>query len=198
MTLNRFEVSMAQYVTEILKEISDDPSLLNTKHKDNLPIRYLLQYAFDKRGKFLLPEGEPPYKKDAAPIGMSQSNFYQQIKKLYVFTRPDLKSVRREQLFIQLLEGLHPTEAEVMIAVKDQNITSLYPGITVDVMLEAGLVEPQYSFRSESISNEKGGKHIMVTLSDTAGAKESFGDKATANEAPKKRGRPPGKKNTPK
>lgn len=37
-----------------------------------------------------------------------------------------LPNIRRETMFINLLEGLHPKEAEIMILVKDKRLTSRY------------------------------------------------------------------------
>lgn len=194
---------MTPYITEMLKEISDNPELLSTKYKDSYPIKVLLQYAYDTRFKMQLPEGEPPYIKDASPLGMSPANFYQQVKKLYVFGRKDLQPVRREQLFIQLLEGLHPSEANVLIHVKDQKIDTLYPGITVDVVIKAGIVEEQHAFRSSTVQNPTGGRTLVVNLSDTAVTKEQFGappppieaHAPVVQEVPVKRGRGRPRKN---
>lgn len=163
---------MTPYITEILDEINKDPSLLKTKYSDHYAIKTILQYAFDKRGKMLLPEGEPPYKKDDAPIGMSPANFYQQVKKFYIFTRTDLSPVRREQLFIQLLEGLHPSESTICIAIKDQNITSLYPNITADLVVAAGLVEEANIFRKPLVPGQEvaKGKELLVNIQDTTNA----------------------------
>ena len=193
---------MTPFITEILQEINDNPDTLLTKYKDNYAIKTLLQYAFDKNLKLILPEGEPPYKKDDAPLGMSPANFYQQVKKLYVFTRADLSAVRREQLFIQLLEGLHPSEAEVCILIKDQAITSKYPGITADLVVKAGVVKDENVFRQSSVSEKTTkGRKLVVNLSDSAATKETFGKPpVTPNEVtesvqevkvPKKRGRKP-------
>ncbi|MHB8123940.1 MAG: DUF6433 family protein [Desulfuromonadaceae bacterium] len=189
---------MTPYITETLKAISDSPDLLLTKHKENFAVNTILQYAFDVNLKFALPEGEPPFKPDSAPLGMSPANFYQQVKKFYIFTRKDLSDVRREQLFIQLLEGLHPDEAKVCIAIKDQNLTALYPGITATVVEAAGLVRKESLFRAEEVAPvveakppKTKGKELVVSLSDTAVTKESFGaPKDEPVEAPKKRGRP--------
>ena len=185
---------MTPYITEVLAEINENPELLTTKYKDNYAIKAVLQYGFDKTLKLLLPEGSPPYKADSAPLGMSPANFYQQVKKLYVFTRADLNPVRREQLFIQLLEGLHPTEAEVCINIKDQNLTTKYPNITADLVVKAGVVQESNVFRESNA--EPAGRNIVVNLSDAAATKESFGKPAAPEQvaktdapAPVKKGR---------
>jgi len=130
---------MTKYISEMLKEINDDPKII-ASYKDSVALKLLFGFAFRPEGKFLLPEGDPPFKPDAAPLGMSPGNLLMELKKLYVFTRADLKQVRREQLFIQLLESIHPDEAKIVLAVKDQNLTKLYKKITHKLVYENGFV----------------------------------------------------------
>lgn len=131
---------MSKFITEILAEVNADPATL-VKYRENNALRFLFQYAFIPEKKFDLPEGAPPYKKDAAPIGMSPANFAQETRRLYIFTKErELQKLRRESLFVQLLEALHPSEAEVLIAVKDQTLDQLYPNITIDAVADAGFI----------------------------------------------------------
>lgn len=130
---------MQKYITEILEEINEDPAKLE-KYKGDSSLTVIFTYAFLKDKKFLLPEGEPPFKKDAAPIGMTPTNLRQELRRFYIFQRADLSDLRREQLFIGLLEGLHPKEAELMIAIKDQTLHKLYKKITHKRVADAGFV----------------------------------------------------------
>ena len=60
-------------------------------------------------------------------------------KKFYNFCKggnPSLSSLRRETMFINILEGLHPLEAEIVTLVKDKNLESKYK-ISKDVVSEA-------------------------------------------------------------
>jgi hypothetical protein len=169
---------MTPYITEILAKINSNPSLIKTEYNKNFAICTLMQYAFDKNLKFKLPEGDPPFKPDEAPLGMSPSNFYQQVKKLYIFTRTDISNVRREQLFIQFLEGLHPSEAKVCIAIKDQDLTALYPNITGDIVADAGLVKTEDIFRRpQEKTQATGGRNLVLDLSDETTTKDLFGGK---------------------
>lgn len=144
-----------KYLTEILEEINKDTSTID-KYKENNAVRMLFQYAFLPEKKFELPEGEPPYKKDAAPIGMSPANFTQEMKKLYVFTKErPLNKVRREQLFVQLLENVHPTEASVLIAIKDQCLTKLYKNITVDLLADRGFISQELKLKNGVPASKK-------------------------------------------
>lgn len=134
---------MAKYITEVLREINDDVSLFQTTYKkvgNGGPLGRLFYHAFTSQGKFLLPEGEPPYKPDSAPIGMSPVRFIGEINKLVNFCRPDLKQMKRDVMFVQLCEAIHPDEVKILIAVKDQKLTELYPNITRKVVAAAGFI----------------------------------------------------------
>jgi hypothetical protein len=130
---------MAKYITEILDEINSDPKKIE-QYKSNAALRFIFEHSFLPEKKFELPEGDPPYKKDAAPLGMTPANLYQEVRKLYVFCRKDLTAIRRESLFVQLLENLHPTEAELVLAIKDQKLTKKYPKITHKLVADAGFI----------------------------------------------------------
>lgn len=130
-----------KYITEVLEEINSDPKVIE-QYKTDMALKILLEYAFIPENKMDLPPGEPPYKPDAAPIGMSPANLRMEMKKLYVFKRQDLKPIKREQLFIDLLENVHPEEAKLLLAVKDQKLSKLYKKITRKVVEGAGLIPP--------------------------------------------------------
>lgn len=130
---------MQSFIPELLKEINDDISKL-ANYKDDAALKILFCAAFMPENKIILPDGVPPYKEDSAPLGMSPAILKQELRKLYVFCRKDLKPVKREDLFIQLLENIHPSEAKILIALKDQNLTTLYPKITHKVVFENGFI----------------------------------------------------------
>ena len=130
---------MARFIPEMLTEINDDPKTLE-KWKDSAALKILFKHAFEKEHKFVLPEGDPPYTEDAAPIGMSPANFTQEMRRLYIFCRADLQPIKREALFIGLLESIHPSEAKIVLAVKDQKLNKLYPKITAKLVATAGMI----------------------------------------------------------
>lgn len=133
-----------RYVTEILGEINNDPTNITGVIQRYPVIKDLLQYAFDPTKKFLLPEGTPAFEPDPAPdLGMSEMNLYSVIRKLYVFCRADLTPEKRSQMFVQLLEQVHVTEASLMVAVKDQLLQTLYPSITPALLEGAGIIPTQ-------------------------------------------------------
>lgn len=136
----------------MLEEINADPKAIET-FKDDAVLKLIFEYAFDPTKKMILPEGEPPFKPAAEPLGMTPTNLFSEMRRLYVFCRADLTPLKRESLFISMLEGCHPTEAEVLIAVKDQTLHKKYPKITRKLVTDAGFVPPLEKKAKESATS---------------------------------------------
>ena len=78
-------------------------------------------WNFDPSIESALPEGEVPYTPNDSPTVDSQSKLASQYRTLYNYVKggnDGLKRTRRESLFIELLESLHPDEAEVVCLVR--------------------------------------------------------------------------------
>jgi hypothetical protein len=132
-----------KYLTEILEEVNKEPTAL-AKYRDNAALKFIFQYSFIPEQKLDLPEGTPPFKEDAAPLGMSPANLIMETKKLYIFTKAkELNKVRKEHLFIQLLENVHPSEAKLLVAVKDQKLNKLYKKVTANLAADYGFIPRQ-------------------------------------------------------
>lgn len=147
---------MRKYVTQVFEDINSNPKLMEQYVKDpmySVMLKTICEYAFDPAKKWILPEGEPPYKSAAEPMGMTPTNLVGELRRLYVFTRADLKPVKREQLFISLLEGVHPDEAKLLCAVKDQTLHKLYPKITRKLVTDAGIIPPVEKKAKESATS---------------------------------------------
>jgi hypothetical protein len=95
------------------------------------------------------------------PYTLRSTNFMNEIRRFYIFTkeRSDLSVVRREALFIQLLEIVHEFEANILIAIKDQNISTLYPNVTYDILSKHGFLPKKVteddSFVTEEIKEDQ-------------------------------------------
>ena len=123
----------------MLKEINDNPKAIEN-YKQEFLLKVIFAHAFLPNYKMNLPEGEPPFKPAAEPMGMTPTNMFSEARRMYVFLREDLSAIKRESLFISLLEGVHPDEAKVLIAIKDQKLTKLYPKITHKLVSDAGII----------------------------------------------------------
>ena len=113
---------------EILKEYRDDS------------VTAVLIWNFDERVQSAVPDGQVPYKENEVPVGTDHTSLRREWKTLYHFIKggnPTLSNLRRETMFVQLLEGLHPKEAEIICLVKDKELESVYPKVTLDVVKQA-------------------------------------------------------------
>lgn len=169
---------MSLTVVEMLQQIDKDPELLKSKYAGSSALHMIFEYAFIPSKKFDLPEGRPPFKPDPAPLTMSRSNFMMELRRLYIFTAErDLPKVRREVLFVQLLESIHPSEAEILLAIKDQTLDLLYKNITFERVVEAGFVPADTPFR---VSKKK--SDGAVKKSTKARTKKSVEPESIADE----------------
>ena len=98
----------------------------------------LLRINFDDSIISLLPKGAPSYQQDDAPKGYEYSILNKEYKKFkYFFKGPvgnAIKPLKRESLFLQLLETLNKDEAELLIAAKDKEMQ--VKGITKKMVRE--------------------------------------------------------------
>lgn len=125
---------------DILRDINKDINNIK-KYSGNSYLRNIFESAFIPAKKLILPEGVPPYKSSSAPSVQLQGAFWQEAKKLYVYLRADLKPIRRESMFINALESMSKEEAEILLAVKDQELSKLFPNITYEKLKEVGYFE---------------------------------------------------------
>jgi len=89
----------------------------------------LLIWNFDDTVFSMLPEGTVPYKPNEAPKGTEHTSLRSEQRTFYNFVRggnDKLSKTRRELIFIQMLEGLHPEEADLLILVKDKALINRY------------------------------------------------------------------------
>lgn len=99
----------------------------------------ILIWNFDDSVISAIPEGQVPYKENEVPIGTDHTSLRREWKNLYHFIKGGngtLSTLRRETMFIQMLEGLHPEEAKIICLVKDKNLTEKYK-LTKDIIAEA-------------------------------------------------------------
>ena len=99
------------------------------KQNESLHLKSVLIWNFDESVQSMLPDGDVPFNKNEAPAGTEHLHLAYEWKKLYNFFNGGndiLRPMKREQLFMQLLEGLHPDEAEIICLVKDKNLKKKY------------------------------------------------------------------------
>jgi hypothetical protein len=112
---------------EVLKEYKNDA------------LKSLFIWNFDDSVITVLPPGEVPFKPNENPLGTDHSSLRREFKHFYNFVKggnDTLPTIRRESIFIQILEGLYPDEAEILCLVKDKKLTDKYD-ISIDLVKES-------------------------------------------------------------
>ena len=130
-------------LSEILRKVSNAKTKaekISLLRKHNTPaLRQLLIINFDESVIALLPEGDVPFTPNDAPAGTDHTRLEQQYRGLYRFFKGGAKlpTLKRESMFVQLLEGLASEEAELLVLVKDGQLNKEYKRITKAVVQEA-------------------------------------------------------------
>jgi len=131
-------------ISEILRKVSNAKTKkekIDLLQKHNTPaLRQLLIWNFDESVISMLPEGDVPYTPNDAPVGTDHTRLEQEYRGLYRFVKggaDKLPGLKRESMFVQLLEGLSAEEAELLCLVKDGNLNDKYKRITKAVISEA-------------------------------------------------------------
>lgn len=112
---------------QILQEYTDDA------------LKAILIWNFDPTAISIIPSGPVPYKENEVPVGTDHTSLRREWKNLYHFLKggnDTLSTMRRETMFIQMLEGLHPEEAKIICLVKDKDLESRYK-ITYEMVQQA-------------------------------------------------------------
>ena len=135
-------------VTLLFSEVLDKVHKAKTKAEkvailiinDNSSLRMILKASFDPKIEWVIPQGEVPYKKNDAPIGTEHTVLQSEARKLWHFVKGadnDTTQPQKENMFIQMCEGLHESEAQLLCDAKDKKLHQVYKGLSKDVVREA-------------------------------------------------------------
>lgn len=128
---------MSEAVFEILDRVSqldnDDQKVYELQKASNKWFIELIKSCVNPNIKWDLPEGPAPF--TPAPDVYTHNVLWAEIRRLYIFyENGPLKNnpSRREVLFIQLLEAIHPRDAALLQEIKDKKWP--YENISMDVI----------------------------------------------------------------
>jgi hypothetical protein len=140
---SRTSTNSAPLVHEIFTKVNnakDKPKKIEVlKQFDSPGLRSLCKAAFDPKIIFDLPKGRPPFIANESPEGTEHTSLINEAKRLYIFIKgaSDIAKLRKETLFIQMLESLQVKDAEVLIDIKEKRINNAFKGLTSAVVKEA-------------------------------------------------------------
>ena len=131
-----FKMDSVSKVLSNINDLKDKNKIIEALKVNSHPVLLnIIKYTLDPNVKFLLPEGDPPYKPnmyDEPKALLSEAS------KIYLFIEggnPNLKQIRREQIFIQMLETVSAQDALLLLAMKDKKLP--YKNITPKIINEA-------------------------------------------------------------
>ena len=134
--------------TPLLSEVLDKVHKAKTKaqkisilkENDSDALRMIIKSSFDPRIIWALPEGAVPYKPNEAPEGTEHTLLSQESKRLYHFIQGAdnvTPRAQKENMYIQMLEGLHESEAEILVYAKDKKLHQKVKGLSHEVVKTA-------------------------------------------------------------
>ena len=125
---------------EVSKERAQKGKIEILRQNDTTSLREVLRHNFDENIKFTLPEGAPPFTRQDVPVGYQTATLGPEIRRLYLFVEgghDTLAQNKREMLFVQFLEAIHESEADVIVWMKDGELEKHYNGFTYAIVQEA-------------------------------------------------------------
>ena len=127
--------------TPLFSEILNKVAKLKTKKQkveflrqhNTDALRMVLKSSFDPKIVWQLPEGPVPFSPNEAPEGTEHTVLAMEARKLHNFIQGGnnaLTQNKREMMFVQMLEGLHQTEAYMLVDAKDKILHKTYKGLS--------------------------------------------------------------------
>ena len=103
-------------------------------------LRMVIKSSFDPQITWIIPSGNVPYKPNDVPAGTEHTTLSIESRKLWHFIKGadnETPQFRKEQMFLQMCEGLHKSEAELLVNAKDKKLHQVYKGLSTNVVKEA-------------------------------------------------------------
>ena len=118
--------TIPEVLTKVSRAKNKEERIALLREHDSNTLKTILQGAFHPDITWNLPVGIPPFRKDEAPVDFNPSRLETDTRKLVYFTPFSGQCIenklKRESLFIDMLESLHPTESNLLIQMKDKKI----------------------------------------------------------------------------
>jgi hypothetical protein len=159
--------------TPLFSEVLEKVGKLKTKKQkidylrenNSDALRMVVKSSFDPNIVWELPEGPVPYQPNSAPEGTEHTVLAYEAKKLYNFVRGgngSLTQNKREMMFVQMLEGLHKDEADMIVCAKDKSLHKMYKGLSAAVVKEAFNWNDSYMIEEDEVVYEQYSRRANV------------------------------------
>ena len=129
-------ISLAEVINTACKLKSKDEKIAWLQKHNSKPLRNIIKIMYDKSLQLNIPNTAPPY--TASEMPDSHGMLYRESRKLKYFVKgfdgDNIHPIRREALFIQMLETVDKDDAELLIKMIAQKPLK---GLTANVIVEA-------------------------------------------------------------
>lgn len=110
-------LSMTEVLSELPNKKTKADKVAWLQQNDNVPFRNVLRLIYDETIEFLLPDSPPPWKPNEFE-DEAKTMLYREARRLKIFFKgggyDSMKPVKREELFISLLEAVDNEDAELL------------------------------------------------------------------------------------
>lgn len=127
-------LSISEIVTKAGKLATDEEKIaFLSSYANNIPVTTIFKYAYDPRVEFLIPDTPPPWKRNSY-VGV-EGMLYKETRRLKIFIKgggyDNLNQVKRENLFISLLEDVDNNDADLLVKMITKKP---FPGLSEEVV----------------------------------------------------------------
>ena len=130
----------SEILDKVHKAKTNDRKVANLRENNTDALRMVLKSAFDPKIEWVFPDGEVPYTPNDAPEGAEHTVLAQQPRRLRHFIKGADKAIGEPFIhadILQMCEGLHKSEAELLVNAKDKKLHQVYKGLSTNVVKEA-------------------------------------------------------------
>ena len=140
MAVNTYTPLMHEVLKKVHNAKTKEKKIELLREHDTEALRMMIKSSFDPNIVWVMPKGNVPYTPNDAPAGTEHTRLATEAKKLYRFIRGGdniTPQFKKEQMFVQLLEGLHKDEAELICYAKDKQLHKIVKGLSAPVVRQA-------------------------------------------------------------
>ena len=120
-----YTLLFSEILDKVHKAKTKDQKVEILREHNTEACRMILKSSFAPKIEWAMPEGKVPYVPNDAPAGTEHTVLAAQANKLWHYIKGADRATaqpKQEQMFIQLLEGLHSSEAELLCDAKDKKL----------------------------------------------------------------------------
>jgi hypothetical protein len=110
-------LSISEIINKATEQKTKEDKIAWLQKNDSVPLKTVIRFMYDSTIEFLIPDTPPPWKKNGY-IGV-EGMLFKEARRLKIFVKgggyDNLDQVKRERLFISLLEDIDDNDAELLV-----------------------------------------------------------------------------------